>query len=140
MVTSCEPHVVTSTTSQNATLPYASPRKSTHNIAISYDEVSSMPCCSNNKASTSSNTYVVINHVEEIKELEAQVTLLNKDLVKSHEVKSKVDKMLRAQKSPNDRSGLGFISNNKKKSKILEEEGPRKSQRSSQDCLLQVQN
>jgi Zinc knuckle len=39
-------------------------------------------------------------------------------LVKSHEGKSKLDKMLSVQQSPNDKSGLGFISNNKKKSKI----------------------
>jgi hypothetical protein len=82
-VTSCEPHVDTNTTSQNATLPCASPcNSSTYNISTSYDELPSMPCCSNNKASTSSSTCVVTNHVEEIKELEAQVTLLKKDLVK----------------------------------------------------------
>jgi hypothetical protein len=119
-VTSCEPHVVTSTTSQNAILPCASPcNSSTHTIATSCDELLSLPCCSNNIASTSSSTCVVTNHVEEIKELEAQVTLLKKDLVKSHEGKSKLDKMLSAQKSPNDKSGLGFISNNKKKSKLF---------------------
>jgi hypothetical protein len=96
-VTSCEPHLVTSTTSQNATLPCASPcNSSTHNFATSYDELPSMPCCSNNKASTSSSTCVVTNHVEEIKELEAQVTLLKKDLVKSPEGKSKLYKMLSA--------------------------------------------
>jgi hypothetical protein len=39
-VTSCEPHVVTSTTSQNALLPCASPRKSsTHTIATSCDKL-----------------------------------------------------------------------------------------------------
>ena len=56
-----------------------------------------MPCCSNNETSTSSSTCVVTNHVEEIKELEAQVTSLKKDLVKSHEGKSKLDKMLSVQ-------------------------------------------
>jgi hypothetical protein len=83
-VTSCEPHVVTSTIStKNVILPCASPcNLSTHNIATSYDELSSMPCCSNNKASTSYSTCVITNHVEEIKELEAQVTLLKKALVK----------------------------------------------------------
>jgi hypothetical protein len=82
-VTSCEPHVVTSTTSQNAILPCDSPRNSsTHTIAISYDKLLSSPCCSNNIASTSSSICVVTNHVEETKELEAQVTLLKKDLVK----------------------------------------------------------
>jgi hypothetical protein len=118
-VTSCEPHVVTSTTSQNAILPCASPRNSsTHTICTSCDELLSLPCCSNNISSTSSSTCVVTNHVEQIKELEAQVTFLKKDLVKSHEGKSKLDKMLSVQKSPNDKSGLGFISNNKK-SKIF---------------------
>ena len=75
-----------------------------------------MPCCSNNEASTSSSTCVDTNHVEEIKELKAQVTSLKKDLVKSHEGKSKLDNMLSVQKSPNDKSGLGFNSDVKKKS------------------------
>ena len=75
-----------------------------------------MPCCSNNEASTSSSTCVVTNHVEEIKKLKAQVTSLKKDLVKGHEGKSKLDNMLSMQKSPNDKRGLGFISNIKKKS------------------------
>jgi hypothetical protein len=78
----------------------------------------SLPCCSNNEASISSSTCVVTNHVEGIKELKAQVTSLKKDLVKSNEGKSKLDNMLSVQKSPNDKSGLGFISNNKKKFKI----------------------
>jgi hypothetical protein len=107
------------TTSQNAILPCASPsNSSTDNIATSCDELLSFPCFSNNEASTSSSTCVVTNLVEEIKELKAQVTSLKKDLVKSHEGKSKLDNMLRVQKSPNDKSGLGFISNNKNKSKI----------------------
>ncbi|KAK1619169.1 hypothetical protein QYE76_024686 [Lolium multiflorum] len=67
--------------------------------------------------STSSSTCVVTNHVEEIKELKAQVTSLKNDLVKSHEGKCKLDKMLSVQQSPNDKSGLGFNSNNKNKSK-----------------------
>ncbi|KAK1668824.1 hypothetical protein QYE76_056983 [Lolium multiflorum] len=54
---------------------------------------------------------------EEIKELEAQVLSLKKDLEKRHEGKSTLDKMLSVQKSPNDKSGLGFNSNNKNKSK-----------------------
>ncbi|KAK1609907.1 hypothetical protein QYE76_033580 [Lolium multiflorum] len=54
---------------------------------------------------------------EEIKELEAQVLSLKKDLEKRHEGKSALDKMLSAQQSPNDKSGLGFNSNNKNKSK-----------------------
>ena len=116
-VTSCEPHVDISTTSKNAILPCASPsNSSTHIIAKSCDKLLSMPCCSNNEASTSSSTLVITNHVEEIKEFKAQVTSLKKDLVKSHEGKSKLDKMLSVQQSLNDKSELGYISNNKKKS------------------------
>ena len=128
--------------SQNVILPCASPsNSSTHTIATSCDELLSLPCCSNNEASTSSSTCVVTNHVEEIKELKAQVTSLKKDLEKRHEGKSTLDKMLSAQKSPNDKSGLGFNSNIKNKSKIIQqEEGPRTSQEFGQDCLLQVQN
>ncbi|KAK1686898.1 hypothetical protein QYE76_047746 [Lolium multiflorum] len=62
-------------------------------------------------------TCISTNHVEEIKELEAQVLSLKKDLEKRHEGKSALDKMLSVQQSPNDKSGLGFNSNNKKKSK-----------------------
>ncbi|KAK1615265.1 hypothetical protein QYE76_020782 [Lolium multiflorum] len=51
-------------------------------------------------------TCVVTNHVGEIKELEAQVSSLKKDLVKGHEGKQ----------SLNDKDGLGFNSNNKNKS------------------------
>ncbi|KAK1617708.1 hypothetical protein QYE76_023225 [Lolium multiflorum] len=57
-------------------------------------------------------TCVVTNHVEEIKELKAQVSSLKNDLVKGHEGKCKLDKMLSVQQSPNDKSGLGFNSNN----------------------------
>ncbi|KAK1650265.1 hypothetical protein QYE76_068070 [Lolium multiflorum] len=64
-----------------------------------------------------SYTCLVTNHVEEIKELKAQVTSLKNDLVKSHEGKCKLDTMLSVQQSPNDKSGLGFKSNNKDKSK-----------------------
>jgi hypothetical protein len=118
-VTSSEPHVDICTSSQNAILPCACPsNSSTHNIAISCDELLSLPCCYNNEGSTSSSTCVVTNHIDEIKELKAQVTSLNKDLVKSHEGKSKLDNMLSVQKSPSDKSGLGFISNNQKKSKF----------------------
>ena len=74
---------------------------------------------SNNQASTSSSTCVVTNHVEEIKELKAQVTSLKKDLVNCHEGKSTLNKILSVQKSPNDKSGLGFKSNKKNKSKII---------------------
>jgi hypothetical protein len=117
-VTCSEPHVDICTTSQNVILPCASPsNSSTHNIAISCDELLSLPCCSNNEAYTSSSTFLVTNHVEEIKDLKAQVSYLKKDLVKIHEGKSKLDNMLSVQKSPNDKSGLGFISNNNKKYK-----------------------
>ncbi|KAK1678586.1 hypothetical protein QYE76_039434 [Lolium multiflorum] len=57
------------------------------------------------------------SNLEEIKELEAQVLSLKKDLEKRHEGKSTLDKMLSVQQSPNDKSGLGFNSNNKNKSK-----------------------
>jgi hypothetical protein len=118
-VTSSEPHVDISTSSQNSILLCASPsNSSTHIIATSCDELLSLPCCSINEASTFYSTCVVTNHVEEIKELKAQVTSLKKDFVKSHEGKSKLDNMLSVQKSPNDKSGLGFISNNKKKSEV----------------------
>ena len=117
-VTSCESHVVTSTIStQNDILPCASPsNSSTHIIDKFCDELCSLPCCSKNEASTSSSTCAITNHVEEIKKLKAQVTCLKKDLVKGHEGKSKLDNMLSMQKSPNDKRGLGFISNIKKKS------------------------
>jgi hypothetical protein len=118
-VTSCEPHVGTSTTSQNVILSCASPQNSsTHTIATSCDELFSLPCCSNNEASTSSSTCLVTNHVEEIKELRAQVTSLKKDLENRHEGKSTLNKILSVQKSATDKSGLGFISSNKKKSKV----------------------
>jgi hypothetical protein len=76
-----------------------------------------MPCCSNNQASTSSSTCITTNLVEEIKELKAQVTSLEKDLEKRHEGKSTLNNILSVQKSPNEKSGLGFNSNNKNKSK-----------------------
>jgi hypothetical protein len=118
-VTSYESHVGTSTIFQNAILPCASTcNSSTHTIATSSDELPSLPCCSNNVASTSTSTCVVTNHVEEIEKLKAQVTSLKKDLENCHEGKSTLNKILSVQKSPNDKSGLGFISNNKKKSKI----------------------
>jgi hypothetical protein len=44
-VTSCEPHVDTSTTSQNSILPCASPsNSSSHAIAKSHDELLSVTC------------------------------------------------------------------------------------------------
>ncbi|KAK1613626.1 hypothetical protein QYE76_019143 [Lolium multiflorum] len=69
--------------------------------------------------STSSSICISTNYVEEIKELEAQVLSLKKDLQKRHEGKSALDKMLSVQQSPNDKSGLGFNSNNKNKSKSM---------------------
>ena len=72
---------ISTTSSQKAILPCASPcNSSTHNVATSCDELLSMPCFSNNEAYTSSSTCVDTNHVEEIKELKAQVTSLKKDL------------------------------------------------------------
>ena len=116
----CEPLLGTSTiSSKNAILPCASPsNSSSHNVSTSCDELLSFPCCSNNHASTSSSSCVATNHVEEIKELKAQVTSLKKDLEKSHEGRSILDNMLRMRRLPNDKSGLGFISNHKNKSKI----------------------
>jgi len=127
-VTSCEPHADISTIStQNIILPCASPSDSSrHNIVISYDELLALPCCSNNEASTSSSTCISTNHVEEIKELKAQVTSLKKDLEKSHEGKFTLDNMLSVQQSPNDKSGLGFKSNNKIKSKSNKKKGQNK--------------
>jgi hypothetical protein len=46
--------------------------------------------------------------VKEIEELKAQVSSLKKDLVKSHEGKSKLDNMLSVQKSPMTREDLGL--------------------------------
>jgi hypothetical protein len=117
-VTSCEPHVDISTTCQNAILPCASPSSSsTHDIAKSCDELLALSCCSNNKASTSTSSCIVTNHVGEINELKAQVASLKQDLVKSHKGKATLDKVLSVQKSPNDKRGLGFESNIKNKSK-----------------------
>jgi len=120
-VTSCEPHVeIGTTSSRNALLPCASPSdSSTHNVATSCDELPSLPCCSNNEASTSSSVCVDTNHVEELKELKAQVTSLKKDLEKRHVGDSTLDNMLSVQRRPNDKSGLGFNSNIKNKSKSI---------------------
>jgi hypothetical protein len=63
-VTSCEPHVDTSTISQNAILTCASPSNfSSHAIAKCCDELLFLPCCSKNEASTSTSTCVVTHHV-----------------------------------------------------------------------------
>jgi hypothetical protein len=125
MVTSCEPNLDNSTTStQNDILPCASPcNSSNNNIATYCDELLALPCCSNNEAYTSSSTCVDSNHVEEIKELKAQVTSLEKDLEKHHKGRSTLDSILSVQKSPNDKSGLGFNSNNKNKSKNNKKNG-----------------
>ncbi|KAK1613713.1 hypothetical protein QYE76_019230 [Lolium multiflorum] len=69
------------------------------------------------ESSSSSTSPTCCKTQEEIKELEAQVLSLKKDLEKRHEGKSALDKMLSVQQSPNDKSGLGFNSNNKIKSK-----------------------
>ena len=124
-VVSCEPHLDISTTStQNAILPCASPSNpTTHTIDTPCVGLLALPCCSNNEASTSSSTCISTNHIEEIKELKAQVTSLKKDLEKCHEGKSTLDNILSVQKSPNDKSGLGFISNNKNKSKSNKKKG-----------------
>src|SRR3954470_15620441 len=119
-VTSSGPHVDISTISTpNVILPCASPcSSSSHNHDISRDELHSVPCCSNNVASTSSSTFVETNLVEEIKELKAQVTSLKNDLKKGHQGKVTLNKILSVQKSPNDKSGLGFNSIVKNKSTI----------------------
>jgi hypothetical protein len=119
-VTSCEPHVDIGTIStQNALLTCASPSDSSrHVVATSCDELLSLPCCSNNEASTSSSTFVDTNLVEENKELKAQVTNLKKDLDKCYEGKSTLNKILGVQKSPHNKSGLGFNSSNKKSKKV----------------------
>mgnify|MGYP005837452615 CR=1 FL=1 len=124
-VTSSEPHVDTSTTSsQDSILPCASPcNSSNHNVGTSCDELISLPCCSNNESYTSSSTCVDTNHVEEIKELKDQVTSLKQDLEKCHEGKSTLNNILSVQKSPNDKGGLVFNSNKKKKSKRNKKKG-----------------
>ena len=124
-VTSSEPHVdISTTSSQKAILPCASPRNSsTHNVATSCDELLSMPCFCNNEAYTSSSTWVDTNRVEEIKELKAQVNPLKKDLDKSHQGMPTLKNILCGQKSPNDKYGLGFNSNKKNKSKSFKKKG-----------------
>ena len=112
-VKSCESHVDISTSStRNALFPCASPcNSSLHDIGTSCDELLTMPCCSNNEASTSSSSSVNTNLVEENKELKAQVTSLKKDLEKC------CDNILSVQKDPQDKIGLDFISNKKSKNK-----------------------
>ena len=88
-------------------------------FGTSCDEFLSLPCCSHDEAYTSSSACVETNHVEEIKELKAQVTSLKKDLEKCHEGKATLNNILCVQKSPNDKAGLRFNSNKKKKSKRI---------------------
>ena len=99
-VLSCEPHLDISTIStQNAILPCASPSNpTTHTIGTPCVGLLALPCCSNNEASTSSSTYISTNHVEEIKELKAQVSSLKKSLENGHEGKSTLDNILSVQK------------------------------------------
>jgi hypothetical protein len=119
-VTYCEPHVKISTThTQNVVLPCASPSDSSrYNIATSCDELVDLTCCSNNKSSTSSSTCITTNLVEKIKELKAQVSSLEKDLEKCQEGNSTLNDMLSVPRFPKDKSGLGFNSNDKNKSKF----------------------
>ncbi|KAE8781816.1 hypothetical protein D1007_44877 [Hordeum vulgare] len=65
-VTSSEPHAdISTTSSQDATLPCASPcSSSTHNIRTSCVEFLSLPGCSNDEAYISSSTCVDTNHVD----------------------------------------------------------------------------
>lgn len=111
-VKSHESHVDISTSStQNALLSCASPcNSSLHDIDTSCDELLTMPCSSNDEASTLSSS-VNANLVEENKELKAQVTSLKKDLKKC------CDNILSVQKDPQDKIGLEFISNKKSKNK-----------------------
>src|SRR3954462_8412407 len=109
-VTSSGPHVDISTISTpNVILPCASPcNSSSHNHAKSCDELHPLSCCSNNEASPSSRIVVDINHVEEVKELKAQVTSLKKSLKRGQEVKTTLKNMWSGRRPPSDKSGLGF--------------------------------
>ena len=98
-----------------------------HNIGTSCDEFLSLPCCSKDEAYTSYCACVETNHIEEIKELKAQVTSLKKDLEKCHEGKAILNNILSVQISPNDKGGLGFNSNKKNKSKSNKKKGQNKS-------------
>ena len=110
--------------SKNAILPCASPNSSsTKNIGTSCDELLALPCCHCNEASTSSSAFVVTNHVEQSKDLKAQATSMKKSLEKRHGENSALDNMLSVQQFPNDKSGLGFNSNNKNKSKVEKKRG-----------------
>jgi chromosome segregation ATPase len=125
-VTSCEPHV------EIITMSCASPSDSSrHNIATSCDELVDLPCCSNNKASTSSSTCITTNLVEEIKELKAQVTSLEKDLEKCQEGNSTLNDMPSVPRFPKDKSGLGFNSNDRNKSKVNNKKGQDKVKNSA---------
>lgn len=106
---------------QNALWTCASPSDSSRHIIANYcDEFLSLPCCSNNEASTSSSTFVDTNLVEKNKQLKAQVTILKKYLEMCHEGNTTLNTILSVQKSPHDKGRLGFILNNnmsKKKKK-----------------------
>ncbi|KAE8792246.1 hypothetical protein D1007_33248 [Hordeum vulgare] len=67
----------------------------------------------------------------EIEELKAQVTSLKKDLEKSHEGMSTLNNVLCGKKSPNEKDGLGFNSNKKKKSKNFKKKGQEQVKNSS---------
>jgi hypothetical protein len=113
-------------------LPCASPSDpSRHNIATSCDELVYLPCFSNNKASTSSSTCITTNLVEEIKELKAQATSLEKDLEKCQEGNSTLSDMASVPRFPRDKSGLGFNSNDKNKSKVNNKKGQDKVKNST---------
>ena len=115
---------ISTNSTQNAILPCASPsNSSSHTIETPCVGLLSLPCCSNNEASTSSSTCIATNRVEEIKELKARVTSFKKDLEKGRVGKSTLDNILSVQKSPNDKSGLGFNSNVKNKSKSNKKKG-----------------
>src|SRR3954464_346572 len=116
------------TSTPNAILPCASPcNSSSHNHAKSCDELHHFPCCSSNEASTSSSIVVDTNHVEEVKDLKAQVTSLKNDLKRCHEGKTTLKKMLSVRRPPIDKSGLGLNSNIKSKpTNLLKHKGNKK--------------
>jgi hypothetical protein len=56
---------------------------------------------------------------------------LKKDLEKCHEGKATLNNILSVQKSPNDKGGLGFNSNKRKKSKRIKNKGQKQVKNSS---------
>ena len=112
------------TSTKNAIMPCASPcNSSSHTNGKSYVELHYVPSCSNNESSTSTSTGVATNLVGKTKEHEAQATSLKKDVEKRHTGKATLDNMLSVKKPPNDKSVLGFNSNNKNKSKFDKKKG-----------------